>query len=52
MRPNCLHYVSRDLIGTLITVAMFSVAEKSAVVLKDSEIALEMDLQIQIRRKI
>lgn len=33
-------------------VAIFGVAEKSAVVLKDSEIALEMDDQIQIREKM
>lgn len=33
-------------------VAMSGVAEKSAVVLKDSEIALEIDHQIQIRKKM
>lgn len=47
-----LQCVSRDLWGILIMVAMFGVAEKSAVVLKDSEIALEMDHQIQIRKKM
>lgn len=41
-----------DLWGTLITVAIFGVAEKSAVVLNDSEIALEMDHKIQIREKL
>lgn len=44
--------VSRYLWGTLIMVAMFGVAEKSAVVLKDSEITLEMGQQIQIRKRM
>ena len=47
-----LQCVSRYLWGTLIMVAMFGFAEKSAVVLKDSEITLEMDQQIQIRKKV